>query len=39
MAQLYAEHPDFRKQIDLFYHELATFIADGMRVYADRELS
>lgn len=39
MAQLYAEHPDFRKQLDTFHHELATFMADGMKVFADRELS
>lgn len=39
MAQLYAEHPDFRKQLDPFHHELATFMAYGMIVFADRELS
>lgn len=39
MAQLYAEHPDFRKQLDPFHHELATFMADGMKAFADRELS
>lgn len=39
MAQLYAEHPDFRKQLDPFHHGLATFMADGMKVFADRELS
>lgn len=39
MARLYAEHPDFRKQLDPFHHELATFMADGMKVFADRELS
>ncbi|MBA3723031.1 MAG: MerR family transcriptional regulator [Parachlamydiaceae bacterium] len=39
MAQLYAEHPDFRKQLDPFHIELATFMAKAMRVFADRELS
>jgi MerR family transcriptional regulator, thiopeptide resistance regulator len=39
MAQLHAEHLDFRKQLDPFHHELATFMADGMKVFADRELS
>jgi MerR family transcriptional regulator, thiopeptide resistance regulator len=39
MAQLYAEHPDFRKQLDPFHFELATFMADAMRVFADRKLS
>jgi DNA-binding transcriptional MerR regulator len=39
MAQLYVEHPDFRKQMDPFHHELATFMADGMKVFADRELA
>jgi DNA-binding transcriptional MerR regulator len=39
MAQLYTEHADFRKQLDPFHLKLATFMADGMKVFADRELS
>ncbi len=34
MAQLYAEHPEFRKQMDPFHPELATFMAEAMRVFA-----
>lgn len=39
MAQLYVEHPDFRKQLDPFHHKLAPFMADAMRVFANRKLS
>jgi MerR family transcriptional regulator, thiopeptide resistance regulator len=39
MAQLYAEHPEFRKQLDPFHPNLATFMAEAMRVFADRKLS
>ena len=39
MAQLYAEHPEFRKQLDPFHADLATFMAEAMRVFADRKLS
>ena len=39
MAQLYAEHPEFRKQLDPFHSDLATFMAEAMRVFADRKLS
>jgi MerR family transcriptional regulator, thiopeptide resistance regulator len=39
MAQLYAEHPEFRKQLDPFDPNLATFMAEAMRVFADRKLS
>jgi DNA-binding transcriptional MerR regulator len=35
----YAEHPQFRKQLDPFHPKLAEFMADAMRVFADRELS
>ncbi len=38
-AQLYAEHPEFRKQLDPFHPELATFMADAMKVFAERKLS
>jgi thiamine kinase-like enzyme len=39
MAQLYAEHPEFRKQLDPFHSNLATFMAEAMNVFADRKLS
>lgn len=39
LAQLYAEHPEFRKQIDSFHAELAPFMAESMKVFADRKLS
>ncbi|HEX4839095.1 MAG TPA: MerR family transcriptional regulator [Rhabdochlamydiaceae bacterium] len=39
MAQLYAEHPEFRKQLDPFHPELATLMAAAMRIFADRKLS
>jgi thiamine kinase-like enzyme len=39
MAQLYVEHPEFRKQLDPFHSNLATFMAEAMRVFADRKLS
>jgi DNA-binding transcriptional MerR regulator len=38
LAKLYQEHPDFRKQLDPFHPKLATFMAEGMRIFADREL-
>ena len=39
MAQLYEEHPEFRKQLDPFHPSLAVFMAKAMKVFADRELS
>jgi MerR family transcriptional regulator, thiopeptide resistance regulator len=39
MAQLYAEHPAFRKQLDPFHPHLAVFMAEAMKVFADQELS
>lgn len=39
MAELYAEHPEFRKQLDPFHPRLAIFMAEAMKVFADRELS
>jgi hypothetical protein len=38
-AQLYAEHPEFRKQLDSFHPGLAVFMAEAMKVFADRKLS
>lgn len=39
MAQLYTEHPAFRKQLDSFHADLANFMAEGMRFFADQKLS
>lgn len=39
MAQLYAEHPEMRKQLDPFHPQLAVFMAKAMRVFADQKLS
>lgn len=39
MAELYAEHPEFRKQLDPFHPRLAIFMAEAMRVFADQKLS
>jgi DNA-binding transcriptional MerR regulator len=39
MAQLYEEHPEFRKQLDHFHPDLATFMAEAMKVFADQNLS
>lgn len=39
LAQLYQEHPEFRKQLDPFHAKLAAFMAEAMRVFADRNLS
>ena len=38
LGQMYAEHPDFRKQFDAVREGLADFCAEAMRVYAEREL-
>ena len=39
LAQLYCEHPDFRKYFDKFHPKLAECIAEAMRVYAQNKLS
>ncbi len=39
LAQLYCEHPGFRKFFDPFHIELTDFIAEAMRVYAHKNLS
>lgn len=35
MAQLYVEHPEFRKQLDPFHPKLAQFMAKGMNIFAE----
>lgn len=39
MAQLYAEHPDFRKQLDSVDPSLATFMAKAMDLFSERNLT
>ncbi len=34
LAQLYCEHPDFRKWFEKHHPDLVDFIAEAMRVYA-----
>jgi len=38
MAELYAKHPDFRKQLDPFHPKLAEFMSEGMMIFADKKL-
>lgn len=39
LAQLYREHPEFRQGLDSVHPELAVFMAEAMKVFADRKLS
>ena len=39
LGQLYATHPDFRKQFDEVREGLADFCAEAMRVFAEAELA
>jgi DNA-binding transcriptional MerR regulator len=38
LSQLYVEHPDFRKLYDSYHPNLARFLADAMKAFAEREL-
>ncbi len=38
MAQLYEEHPEFRKQLDPFHPQLAEFMAKAMRIFTNQNL-
>lgn len=38
LAQLYHEHPTFRKQLDPFHPKLAQFMSQAMTAYAERRL-
>jgi DNA-binding transcriptional MerR regulator len=38
-AELYQEHPEFRKQLEPFHPQLADFMAEAMRVFAQKKLS
>jgi len=39
LAELYEEHPEFRKQLDTIHPELASFLANAMKTFAERELA
>ncbi len=39
LAQLYQEHPEYRKQLDPFHPKLGEFMAEAMRVFANKKLS
>lgn len=39
MAQLYEEHLEFRKELDSFHPSLAVFMAEAIKIFADRKLS
>lgn len=39
MAQLYKEHPEYRKQLDPFHPQLAEFMAEAMSIFANSELA
>lgn len=39
LGQLYIEHPDFRKFFDPYHPELPEFLAEAMKVYAEKELA
>lgn len=38
LAQLYLEHPAFRKQLDPIHPRLAPFLAEAMTIFADQKL-
>jgi len=38
MAQLYREHPEFRKQIDPFHPKLAEYMAQAMLIFSETKL-
>jgi DNA-binding transcriptional MerR regulator len=38
LAQLYCEHPDFRKYYEAHHPKMAEFLAEAMRVYAQKNL-
>lgn len=38
LAQLYVEHPEFRKQLDAFHPKLAPYMSQAMTIFADSDL-
>lgn len=39
LSRLYLSHPDFRKQLDFYHPELASFMAKAMAAFAEKELA
>jgi len=39
LAQLYQEHPEFKKQLNPFHPKLAEFMSQAMNIFADRSLA
>ena len=39
LAQLYCDHPDFKKHYDAYHPQLAEFLAKGMKAFAEDELN
>lgn len=39
LGQMYCDHPEFRKFYEHYHPKLAEFLAEAMRVFAERELS
>lgn len=38
LAQLYREHPEFRKQMEPFHQDLPDFLSEAMKIYSEKEL-
>lgn len=38
LGQLYCDHPDFRKYFEAHHPKMAEFLAEAMRVYAEKNL-
>ena len=39
MAELYRDHPDFKKQLDPFHPQLSHFMAEGILFFTNKELT
>lgn len=39
LAKMYSEHPEYRKQLDPIHPDLAGFMAEAMKLFADKNLS
>lgn len=39
LAQLYSEHPEFRKQMEPFHQGLPDFLSEAMKIYSEKELN
>ena len=38
LADLYKDHPDFKKFFDVYHPKMIDFIGDAMRFYAEKNL-